>query len=583
MVARIAPPTTPFNAVMPRLDIPEKAYIVGAETGKIHAQLGDNPNGPETVTITPPGGSPTRASIGVPAGTPRGAQSFATGGSLTVGSGLDPNDPNIQAQIASGDVYFDPSSNSIQSRSGYSSPVTAAPQAQAQGAPAPVANTATTDPLEAQRQAQQAAIDARGGVAAATGAVNAAKGAVVPLTQAQINANAGVVGAQGNQALANQGVVNATGGTFAPRAAQIGANGQVIDAQAQQTAAQRAAIQQNQTADAQRLAAEQGVQAAAANTADLTATAQAQNAQNNEAYKYQLAGLSQPVAVNTPNGASANLPAGTTANLQSQAQLLTTQQSQAEKLRAIKLDQAQQIVALAGTDVAGAQQAAARVGLTVAQAQLLVDQAQNNAAQAGVNVQQAQNKAAQAGVAVDQGNLGVTQAGLGLDAANLGVYNAATGVQQAAMPPAGIPAGYVVYTNPFTGQSNYMSAAAAQEVQYKDKQQIDAINQGQYGGLGSSSVTSLFYNGLVTGNTTVDEAHALTALTGITGSPQAAAALIADAKSRAQAQLAQQAADPKNMAAMKAYGKPYAQLTPEQKVSDQYWNAYGDIIASQYG
>lgn len=557
MVARIAPPTTPFNAVMPRLDIPEKAYIVGAETGKIHAQLGDNPNGPETVTITPPGGSPTRASIGVPAGTPRGAQSFATGGSLTVGGGLDPNDPNIQAQIASGDVYFDPSSNSIQSHSGYSSPVAAAPVT---AAPAP---TATTDPLEAQRQAQATAIAARGGVAAATGAVNTAKAAVVPLTQAQITANAGVVGAQGNQANANQGVVNATGGTFAPRAAQIGANGQVIDAQASQTAAQRAAIQQNQTADAQRLAAEQGVQAAAANTADLTATAQAQNAQNNEAYKYQLAGLSQPVAVNTPNGASANLPSGTTANLQSQAQLLTTQQSQAEKLRAIKLDQAQQIVALAGTDVAGAQQAAARVGLTVAQAQLLVDQAQNNAAQAGVNVQQAQNKAAQAGVAVDQGNLGVTQANLGLDAANLAVYNAATQVSQSQLPPAGM-AGYVTYTNPFTGASQYMTSADAATTQSNDKMQLAAQlnSQTPLAGFSDSQLTSLYSQGLASGvqQDMFQEGLVSAELQrrGYT-QPQAHAMLL-------QAQVAATQMSAKDSYAQQLFGKKFNQLTPDQQV-----------------
>lgn len=565
MVARIAPPTTPFNAVMPRLDIPEKAYIVGAETGKIHAQLGDNPNGPETVTITPPGGSPTRASIGVPAGTPRGVQSFATGGSLTVGGGLDPNDPNIQAQIASGDVYFDPSSNSIQSRSGYSSPAPA-PQTQVQGAPAPVANTVSTDPLEAQRQAQQAAIDARGGVAAATGAVNAAKGAVVPLTQAQINANAGVVGAQGNQALANQGVVNATGGTFAPRAAQIGANGQVIDAQAQQTAAQRAAIQQAQGVDAQRLANEQAVQAASVNYADKNAVAQAQNAQNNEAYKYQLAGLSQPVAVDTPNGASSsNLRPGEVANLQTQQQLATTAQGNAEKINAIKLDQAQQIVALAGTDVAGAQQAAARVGLTVAQAQLLVDQAQNNAAQAGVNVQQAQNKAAQAGVAVDQGNLGVTQANLGLDAANLAVYNAATQVSQSQLPPAGM-AGYVTYTNPFTGASQYMTSADAAQAQANDKmkltQQLNSATP--LAGFSDQQLMSIFTQNLTNPATMdgFDEGTVSAELERRGYTQPQAHALLTQAAIRAQDQTIQD-----QYAGVLFGGKKYNQLTPDQKVT----------------
>lgn len=563
MTARIAPPTVAFNAVIPRQNIPEPVIGVGKFTGQQHFVLGDNPNGQETMTITPPGGMPRRAMVGAPAG----AVSYANGGYVTAGYG----GPSVDQITAAGGYnnederyyYLASKANSgvTLGQDAYDflnsySPTYAQQQPQqpqqpvASGPAAP--STAYTgyvpsDPLEGQRAAAQAAVDARAPVAAAT--------------QAQIQANAGVVAAQGNQNLANQSVVNAVNGTFAPRTAQIAAQGNVINQQQQLTSAQRAQIQQQQQVDAQRLAEEQRVQAAAANVADQTAVAQALNTRANEDYKYQLAGLATPAEVNTANGAdNSSLPVGTRAQLQTQEQLLTTKQGQNEKLRAIQLDQAQNIVKLAATDVDAAQQAAARVGLTVAQAQLLVDQAQNAAAGAGVAVQQAQNAANQAGIGVNQ--------------ANLGVYNAATAVQQAAILPQGM-AGYVVYTNPFTGASNYMTPAAAKELQYQDTQQINAINQGQYAGLSPSSVTSLFYNGLITGKPTIDEAHATQAIIANGGTPQVAAALIADAKTRAQAALN---SDPKNVAAMSIFGKPYNQLTIDEKADPRLIDA---ILAAQ--
>ncbi len=366
----------------------------------------------------------------------------------------------------------------------------------------PVATIATTDPLEQQRQAAQAGIDARGGVATAQ--------------QAQINANSGVTTAQQNQLPYKQAVYDATGkqivaqgsvldaqaAALGPKAAQIGAQGQVIDAQGAQTTAQRAAIQQNQQADTQRLAEQQSIQAAAKNTADQVAVARAQNERNNEAYKYTAAGLAQPIEVNTANGADqAGLAPGTVAKLQTQEQLKTTEASNAEKLRSIQLDQAQQIVNLAATDTAAAQQAAARVGLTVDQANLLVEQAQNGAARAGLDVSTASNNANQAGLAVDAANIAASRAGNDVQQANLAVYNAATAEQQAKVPPAGVPAGYQIVTDPFTGASQYMSAADAAIKQEADKKKLNAALNGEtpLAAFSDSQLVSIYAQGVGTG------------------------------------------------------------------------------------
>ena len=439
--------------------IPEKAYVIG-KSGKVYTTISEK--APEILKVVPTVGpfAPMREA---------GMQQAATGQILSTG-GLDPNDPAIQARIASGDVSFDPATGAITSKSGYVSPVATTPVSTA----APMAQPAvSTDPLEAQRQAQQAAINARGGVATAT--------------QGQLQANADVVASQSNQVNANQGVVNATQGTFAPRANQITAQGQVIGAQEAQTAVQRAQIQQVQQADAARLAAEQGIQAAASNVGDQAAVAAAQNARANEAYKYQIAGQAVPQEIQVNPGQTVpNLP-GVQGKLETKADYLTRTAAASERLRSIQLDQAQQIVNLAGTDTAAAQQAAARVGLTLDQAQLLVAQAQNAASQAGVDVQGAQNKSAAAGINVDQ--------------ANLAVYNAATALEQAKIPPAGVPAGYQVVTNPFTGQSSYMSAADAAVQQNADKMQMAQMlnSQTPLAAFSDGQLLSIYAQGISTG------------------------------------------------------------------------------------
>lgn len=486
-IYKAAAPTVAFNAPVPQMDIPEKSFVVGALTGKVHAVIGDNPAGPETVTVTPPGGMPRRARIGMAAAAgatptvepPSGAVSMAGGGEMEVGPG-----GRTRAQVTGTDYLSDAErawflgqstnidANAQQFLNAYNNPQQ--PQQPQATAGAAMATPPPYDPLEAQRAAQQAAIDARGGVATAQ--------------QGQITANAGVLNAQANQLPYKQAVFDAQGrqidaqgnvltaqsNVIPLKSQQIDAQGNVITAQGTQTAAQRAAIQQTQQANVARMAEQQGIQAAASNVADKTAVAQAQNTRANEDYKYALAGLNTPTEIDTANGADANLPAGVRARLQTQEQLKTTAASNNEKLRSIQLDQAQQIVNLAATDVAAANQAAARVGLSVDKAQLLVEEARIAEGRAGLDVSTASNNANKAGLAVDAAQIASGRAGNAVDQANLALYNAATSVQQAQQPPAGVPAGYQVVIDPFTGQSQYMSAADAAIKTNQDKMKLAA-------------------------------------------------------------------------------------------------------------
>ena len=561
-IMRPSAPTIPFNQPAQFMDIPERVIGVGAESGQTYFTIGDNPAGPETVSITPPGGMPKRARIGgapkaqaggmPPAVTAGGGVSFANGGEMEIGPGgrtrdqVTGTDYLSEAERAwylgqSTNIGTEAQTFLTEYNQGQAQPPTGTitPPSFSGGAGIAPAPQPPYDPLEAQRQAQQAAIDARGPVSTATAA--------------QIQANTNVLNTQAGQINANRDVVNAVSGTFGPQRQQIDAQGNVIGAQADTTTAQRAQIQRTQQANTARLAEEQGIQAAGANYADQTAIAQAQNARAAEDYLYALAGLPTPTEVNTASGADeAGLPTGTRARLQTQEQMRAKEAQQAERLRSIQLDQAQQIVNLAQTDVASANQAAARVGLTVASAQLLVDEARNKAAAEGVNVQEAQRQSGY----FDQA----------LNTAQLGVYNAATALQQAGMPPVGTPAGFVQYTDPFTGSTQYMSAANAAVLKNKADQEIAQINNGQFGGLSASSVTSLFYNGLITGTPTVSEPQAIAALTSITGNVVAAKVLVDDAKARAAAQAT---SNPKDVAAMQVFGKPYNQLTLNEKADSR--------------
>ena len=437
-------PRPPQSRILPNGDqiIREKVEIVGTESGTVYSTASEGGRD-ELISIRP---------IGAPLDKQRepGMQEALTGQDL-LAQGLDPNDPATQAQIQSGQLNY-----------GNASQVVAANQPQG-GTPAgTIAPQPVNDPVAAQHAAAQTTINAQM-------AANTAQTTALGADRGVINAQAATIGPQNRQLDASGNVLNARAGTIAPQRDVIAAQGNVVNAQTAQTQGQRGFIGQQQGANTARTTEEQGVQAAARNTADQAAIAQAQNSRDNEDYKYALAGLSRPREIQTAEGDDVQgLPPGVRGKLETQEQILTRVAGANERLRALALEGAQLAVQLLGTDVAAAQQAAARAGLTLDEAQLLVQQAQITEGQAGLDVDRSQ-----IGVQEARNTAGLADIdarGAGLEAGRAGLLEKQAG--QTSKP------GMTVYQNPFDGSSKEVTPAEKARLDALDDQQIEAQNPG---------------------------------------------------------------------------------------------------------
>ncbi len=405
---------------------PEEIVAIGVQSGRPYFTAGEA--GPEKVTIKP----------------------MQDGGTATVGD-LDPNDPR-NAAFGGGAM----------------APV--APVIPQYNITPPTGMAQYGNPTLNQFNAQNNVYNSRQGeIGASQGVINAntgvldAQGRTIPAQQGVIDAQGRVLDAQGNVIGYQQNYINAQRGTIGPQQNQIGANGQVIDAQQAQTAGERGYIGQAQQANAASTAEEQALQAASHNLPDLAATGAAQSYQDSTDYLYRLGGV-VPAEVDTRGAA---LPAGSPVNvrakIQSQADILRANNTDAQKLRALKLEGAKLAVDLLGTNVDAARQAAARVGLTVDQAKLLVQQAGIDVDQAQLGVSSAQLAKGYANNALDQSQLGVTQAQLtkgyaanALDQAQLGTSQASLDLSRSNQPPS---PGMVEYINPYTGEGQWVTPA----------------------------------------------------------------------------------------------------------------------------
>lgn len=310
------------------------------------------------------------------------------------------------------------------------------------------ANTAEVRPLTPEEQARINAQQTALGAAPTSVATPATNDPLVRQTQAREatqGANQAVINASQGVTAANQNVITARRGTIAPTQSVIDASGNVISAQEAQNAQNRTYLGEQQAANQQLLTEQRGIRAAEGNIADLTATARAQTDYNDQKYRFNIAGVTPDTEINLPNGTNAQLGPGVRGKILTQAELLTKESEANKAERAIQLDNARIAVALAGTDVAAAQAAAARAGLTLDQAQLVVSQAQLEADSAGITLDQYQNQLSQARLNEDiAGNK---------------------------------PAGQVLYTDPYTGQSEYVTQAEADQ---RDFQYRNSAPGGQY-------------------------------------------------------------------------------------------------------
>ena len=517
--------------------VPERVIGVGADTGQPYFQIGDNPNGPEVVEVTPPGQpgpSPVdnypkaaMASVGgslVP--------TYQTGGTLVVGP-APPFSTNLSYNpVTGGYDQINPAASPA--------PVQAAPTATG---PAATQLAATTNVLNQQQ-------------------------AVIPYSAAANTAQAGVY--------------TARNATIAPQANYIMAQGNVIGTQQTQLAGSKGLIQQGIASNAMQLTEEQNLQSAARNVADKTAIAQAQKVTNDELYKYDLAGETRPIEVVDDANAGKMLAPGVRARLRTQEEIVGQSNEEAQRIRAIQLNGAKLAVDLLGTDVDAAKLEAAKVGLSVDQAKLLVQQAENTAGLANVAEQNARLNVTQAEVDASRTKL-PPQAGMvmytnpqTLESSWVTPFDKATYDARDTRDFTVTQPGKVLYRDPFTGIQTYEYQADADRMNQEYQQRLSTVGgANQLADITLAPLNSLLSglidqegNGLYGAGAVIQEVARRLEVAGMTrdqAMERAQQLVTSEYAGRSSQNLENMS--PQNRAAWEAYGKPYTALTVDEKIS----------------
>ena len=193
--------------------------------------------------------------------------------------------------------------------------------------------------------------------------------------QGYLNAKAGTLPAQQQYLQARSGVYDAQTVTLGKKAAQVEASSAYL---AEQTRANDAAR-----------AEQQGIQAAKQNVGDIIGVTRAQRDRDNQAYRYQLAGINTPIEIDLPEGYTGPVPAGMVGRLQTLAEKLTGIAADNEKMRKFSLEAARIKYAEMGIEVDKAQLAEDAAGIQAGRAALTLDQAELAVTRAGLDVDQA--------------------------------------------------------------------------------------------------------------------------------------------------------------------------------------------------
>lgn len=277
--------------------------------------------------------------------------------------------------------------------------------------------------------AQQNAIDARQGVITATRGVQ-------PFTMATLNANRGVLGARQQTFGPQQGVINANRGVQGAQGVQIQGQRGLIGQQQNEVATQRGEYEaqvnaQNNVPDQQAVATFKRYQAA-------------KDSRN------RALGITPDQEIDVPVGFTGALGPGVRARATTQAEDVARTNKESQTRRGFDLESAKLAVQLMGSDVDQARLVAAQAGLTLDEAQLGVQQAENAAGYARLDE-------SQAGIGVDNARLNSEEASLGSTQADLDA-------RMANRPP--FP-GAEKYTDPYTGQSSWMTPSEADNLKYQ--------------------------------------------------------------------------------------------------------------------
>lgn len=400
----IGTPYVPTPQQQPNMRIPEPATLVGDRTGKRYVNVGDNPQGPEAFNVIPP------APAG-PSGNTLSPASMANGGTAIVGD---------ESPTGGKDEGFWDHVHRLWQDGKPKATVPTGPASMAGGGTGLVGdmNDPNYDPLKQQQQSQSA--------------VTQSQYAGEDAQQQEINARANYY--------------QTVGGTVQPTQQEIAARGNVVNAQVAQNTGSRALIQATSADTSRQIGEQQQLQAAARNTPDLQAVAQAQTYRDDQQIKNSQAGVSAAQEYIQPEGDKTKAPAGTLAKIQTQGDVLGTRFANADKLGSLNLELEKSGVDLMGNDVAAATAVAAKAGLTLDAARALVTQSEAKWGMARAASSTADNNTAR--------------------------------IQTANAENKNLPSDKVAYQDPVTGASRLVTPAEKQTLEAQNQRDFNVTQPG---------------------------------------------------------------------------------------------------------
>lgn len=365
---RLSQPTLAVGQPMPQVQtIPHPLNLVD-DQGNVHGRIGENPNGPEQVTVTPPPG---------PTNDPAGGPNYASGGMFLVG-GNPADTQEIMPSEGGGNPYTGTIGTGIFSPNW--TPPVAAPAPSSNSYPSTI-NTGIFGTYQPQTRSPYP-----GPVA---GNVNQE---LMDLQNQSLAAKRNVLGTTRN-------ILDLRANTMPLRRAINQARGNVYNAQETQNQMERGVTQQRQQNDITREQELAGIYAASKNAPDIINTGEAENLYRAEDRRAAKMGVAPAATVNLPPDYNGPRLPGVRPKIMTQEQRLAEKAGYEDPLRNQKLQIAQDAVALQGSDVKAAELAANRAGLTLDEANQLVneaslqqDYAQLFENQTGLNLAEAQQE-----------------------------------------------------------------------------------------------------------------------------------------------------------------------------------------------
>lgn len=326
----LAQPTLAVGQPMPQIQTINRPVNLVDDEGNVHGRLGENPNGPEKITVTPPPGKTSD---------PAGGPYYASGGTLLIGGGTT----TPQEVTPDGGTSSNPYGQTI--GTGFFS-----------GNWAP-------QPAPAQPSQPQPSI--------------------APVFPQYGQANTAIQQAQQQQLAAKQALLNSSRATLDARAqtmplrtASNAARGAVLSAQEQQNQMTKGVTQQEMGNDQTKLGELQGIYGASQNAPDLLNTAETTNRYRAEDRRASAMGVAPEAEVNLPPGYNGPRVAGVRPKIMSQEDRLREKAGFEDPIRNQQLQLAKDAVTLQSSDVRKAELAASRAGLTLEQANQMVNEAE---------------------------------------------------------------------------------------------------------------------------------------------------------------------------------------------------------------